>query len=163
MADVRNWDDAFREYEGVVLELNRAFRDNWTLRSNYTWGETNGNHFGNNEVALFKDSLFEGLGGLEVCTATSYVGCTPGDTDATIRNREGVGNTGREHILNIVGLKVFPIGEHSIGLGGYFGFRAGERWGLRAPATVRHPVSAARPSRRRPTSSNAARSSSKTP
>ena len=137
--DVRNWDDAFREYEGVVLELNRAFRDNWTLRTNYTWGETTGNHFGNNEVALFQDTLFEGLGGIEVCTATSYVGCIPGSTDATIRNREGVGNTGREHILNIVGLKVFPIGEHSIGLGGYFGFRAGERWGLRA----RRPPSAA--------------------
>ena len=124
-----------------MLELNRAFRENWTLRTNYTWGETEGNHFGNNEVALFQDSLFEGLGGLEVCTATSYVGCRPGSTDATIRNREGVGNTGREHILNIVGLKVFPIGEHSIGLGGYFGFRSGERWGLRAPASVRSPVS----------------------
>jgi hypothetical protein len=136
VADVRNWDDAFREYEGVVLELNRAFRDNWTLRTNYAWGETTGNHFGNNEVALFQDTLFEGLGGLE-CVGNP---CIPnGRTDTTTRNREGVGNTGREHILNIVGLKVFPIGEHSIGLGGYFGFRAGERWGLRAPATLRHP------------------------
>ena len=161
--DVRNWDDAFREYEGVVFELNRAFRDNWTLRTNYTWGETEGNHFGNNEVALFQDSLFEGLGGLEVCTAASYVGCRAGSTDATIRNREGIGNTGREHILNIVGLKVFPIGEHSIGLGGYFGFRSGERWGLRAPTSVRSSGFGARPSRRPPTSSNVERSSSKTP
>jgi hypothetical protein len=24
--DVRNWDDGFREYKGVALELNRAFR-----------------------------------------------------------------------------------------------------------------------------------------
>ena len=141
VTDIRNWDDAFRDYEGVLLELNRSFRDNWTIRSNYTWGETTGNHFGNNDVALFNDSLFEGLGGVEVCTATSYAGCTPGDTNATTINREGVGHTGREHILNIVGLKVFPIGEHSIGLGGYFGFRAGERWGLRQPATLRHPVS----------------------
>jgi hypothetical protein len=138
--DVRNWDDAFREYEGVVFQLNRAFRDNWTLRTNYAWGDTTGNHFGNGEVALFQDSLFEGLGGIEICNATSYVGCRQGSTDATIRNREGESNTSREHVLNIVGLKVFPIGEHSIGLGGYFGFRSGERWGLRAPTTVRHPT-----------------------
>ncbi len=67
--------------------------------------------------------------------------CDPAAPTPRSVNREGVGNTGREHILNIVGLKVFPIGQHSIGLGGYFGFRAGERWGLRAPTTVRIPGS----------------------
>jgi hypothetical protein len=139
--DVRNWDDGFREYEGVQFELNRAFRNNWTLRTNYTLGETTGNNFGNGEVSVFEDDLFEALGGVEVCTAASYVGCMLNSTDATIRNREGVGNTGRRHILNVVGLKQFPIGNHTIGLGGYFGYRSGERWGLRVPTTLRHPVS----------------------
>jgi hypothetical protein len=130
--DVRNWDDGFREYKGVALELNRAFRDNWTIRTNLTLGETRGNNFGDGEVSVFKDTLFDALGGVDVAT---------GRTDATVVNREGVGNTGRGQILNIVGLKQFPIGSHTIGLGGYFGYRSGERWGRRGPVTLRSPVS----------------------
>jgi hypothetical protein len=130
--DVRNWDDGFREYEGVQLELNRAFRDNWTIRTNLTLGDTKGNNFGNGEVSVFVEDLFEGLGGIDVAT---------GRTDATIVNREGVGNTGRSRILNVVGLKQFLIGSHTLGLGGYLGYRSGERWGLRVPVTLRHPVS----------------------
>lgn len=132
VTDVRNWDDGFREYQGVQLEVNRAFRNNWTLRSNYTLGEGNGNNFGSGDATVDEDDLFEALGGLEVGTNR---------TDATIRNREGRGNSDRTHNLNIVGLKVFPIGKHSVGLGGYLGFRSGERWGLRPSTTIRHPVS----------------------
>jgi hypothetical protein len=131
--DVRNWDDGFREYEGIQLELNRAMRDNWTVRTNYTLSETTGNTFGNiNGGTLATDDLFDGLGGIEVGT---------GRTDASIVNREGIGNFSRKHVLNAVGLKIFPIGSHSIALGGYFGYRAGEYWGKRTATQVRHPVS----------------------
>ncbi len=44
--DVRNWDDGFREYQALQFQLNRAMRNNWTLRTNYTFGENNGNNFG---------------------------------------------------------------------------------------------------------------------
>jgi hypothetical protein len=138
-ADVRNWDDGFREYEGILFELNRAMRDNWTLRTNYTLSETTGNTFGNVlGGTLAEDDLFEALGGVE-CVGNP---CIPnGRTDTTIVNREGIGNPTRKHNLNIVGLKTFPIGNHSIGLGGYFGYRAGEYWGKRTTTNVRHPVS----------------------
>jgi outer membrane receptor protein involved in Fe transport len=34
---------------------------------------------------------------------------------------------------------VFPIGEkNDIGIGGYFGYRSGERWGLRRNTTLSH-------------------------
>jgi hypothetical protein len=99
--------------------------DNWTIRTNLTLGDTRGNNFGDGEVSVFKDTLFDALGGVDIVT---------GRTDATVVNREGVGNTGRSQILNIVGLKQFLIGKQTIGLGGYFGFRSGERWGLRGPS-----------------------------
>ena len=141
MPDVRNWDDGFREYQGLVLELNRAFRDGWTVRTNYTYSDGNGNTFGTGDGTTDADTLFDLLGGVEVCSATSYPGCVNGTTDATSRNREGSGNTEREHNLNLVGLKVFSLGSHDLGLGGYFGFRSGEPWGLRATTSLRHPVS----------------------
>jgi hypothetical protein len=138
--DLRNWDDGFREYEGVQLELNRSMRDNWTIRTNYTLSETTGNTFGQtNGGTLANDDLFEGLGGVE-CVGTNP--CVPnGRTDTTIVNREGIGNNSRRHVLNILGLRDFPIGTHSIVLGGYFGFRSGERWGKRTATQVRHPTS----------------------
>ena len=70
------------------------------------------------------DDLFEALGGVERRHHQHRRYNTA--------NREGRGNTDREHNLNIVGLKVFPVSaKNDIGLGGYFGFRSGERWGLR--------------------------------
>jgi hypothetical protein len=121
--DVRNWDDGFRDYEGIQLQLNRAMRSNWTLRTNYTYGENNGNNFGAGDGTIDDDDLFEALGGVERGTT---------NTTYNVANREGRGNTDRTHILNLVGLKVFPVSEkNDIGLGGYFGFRSGERYGLR--------------------------------
>jgi hypothetical protein len=121
--DVRNWDDGFREYEALQLQLNRAMRNNWTLRTNYTFGENNGNNFGAGDGSIDEDDLFEALGGVERNTT---------NTTYNTANREGRGNTDREHILNVVGLKVFPVSaRNNIGLGGYFGFRSGEYWGLR--------------------------------
>jgi outer membrane receptor protein involved in Fe transport len=141
--DVRNWDEAFRKYRGLRLEANRAFRNNWTVRTNYTYGDNTGNNFGNNNSALDNDDLFDALGGFEVCTAASYAGCVSGRTDTTTRNREGRGPFDRQHNVNLVGLKQFVFGSHNVGLGAYFGYRSGERWGLRPNTTVRSPVSAA--------------------
>ena len=117
----------------MQLELNRAFRDNWTLRTNYTWGKTKGNNFGNGEAIVFEDTLFDGLGGIEVGT---------GRTDATTVNSEGVGNTrpqARPQPRRRSSRSRF--GSRTIGLGGYFGYRSGERWGLRSRTTLRSPVS----------------------
>jgi hypothetical protein len=121
--DVRNWDDGFREYEALQLQLNRAMRNNWTLRTNYTFGENNGNNFGAGDGTIDDDDLFEALGGVERNTT---------NTTFNTAHREGRGNTSRDHNLNVVGLKIFPVGaKNNIGLGGYFGFRSGEYWGLR--------------------------------
>ena len=131
--DLRNWDGGFRDYRGLRWEVSRALRQGWTVRVNHTWAENRGNTFGAGEnVVLYDDDLFEGLGGVEVGT---------GATDATIVHREGRGNFDRTHILNVVGLKQISIGAHTIRVGGSFSFRSGERWGLRANTTLVHPDS----------------------
>jgi hypothetical protein len=136
VTDVRNWEQGKREYEGVVLELNRAFRDNWVLRTNYTWSDGNGNNFGNGDGTTDDDDFLEGLGGIE-CAGNPCV--STGRTGVTSINREGHGNADREHNLNVVGQKIFPVGHHNLGLGGYFGFRSGEYWGRRLQTQVRAP------------------------
>ena len=98
------------------------------LRSNYTLGKSEGNV----DFVVDDDDLFEALGGIQVGT---------GRTDATIVNREGRNQWDREQLLNLVGLKRWEIGNHDIGVGAYYFYRAGARWGLRPNTTVRHPVS----------------------
>ena len=132
MTVARNWDHGFRKYDGVQLELNRAMRNDWTLRSNYTYSNGRGNNYGNAIGTLNDDDLFEGLGGVEVGT---------GRTDATSVNRVGNGYADRRHVLNVVGLKTFPIGRQHLGIGGYWSYRSGERWGLRSNTTVKSPIS----------------------
>ncbi len=135
--DVRTWGTspfkAERKYEGVRLGLKRSMRNNWMASVNYTWSNGEGNNFGaGDNTVTWDDALFEALGGAQVGT---------GATDATIVNRYGHGFSHRDHNLNIVGVKRIPIGSHNISLGGYFGFRGGEYWGLRRNTFVQHPVS----------------------
>ena len=78
--DVRNWDAGFREYEGLRLELTRAFRSGWTMITNYTLGEGNGNNFGAaDNVVLTNDDLFEAItSALDSTTSGPTVCCVPG-------------------------------------------------------------------------------------
>ncbi len=134
--DVRNWDGGFRDYVGLRLEINRAFRDGWTLRTNYTLSKNEGNNFGRNDNSFhFDDDLFEGLGGIEVGTGAS---------NATSVNRDGRGFLDRTHNLNVVALKQFTVGEQTFSIGGYLAFRSGEPWGLRQSTFVAHPQSGQR-------------------
>jgi hypothetical protein len=128
--DIRNWDAGYRDYRALRLEANRAFSGGWTLRSNYTLSRNEGNAFGN--FASHNDDLFEALGGVETGT---------GATNATIVNREGRGDLDRTHNVNVLGLKNFTLGTHSLGLGGYVSFRSGQPWGIVQATTILHPVS----------------------
>jgi hypothetical protein len=133
--DARNWDGGDRDYRGVTLELNRSFNNGWAVRSNYTWGDSEGNVDFNTD----DDDLFEGLGGVD-CAGTPT--CVPtGRTNVTVVNRDGRTSFDREHVFNLVGLKRFDFGNHDLSLGAYYFFRSGLRWGLRPNTTLIHPVS----------------------
>jgi hypothetical protein len=128
VTDVRNWSDGFRDYRGLVLEINRSFRGGWAVRSNYTWGDSEGNVAFNTD----DDDTFAALGGVEEGT---------GRTDATSVNRAGRLWFDREHVLNLAGLKRWEIGRHDVGFGAYYFFRSGQPWGLLGFTTIVHPVS----------------------
>ena len=143
--DLRNWNAGeaasaslgapspgrgFREHTGLVLQLSRAFRNNWTVHTNLTLNDTAGNvqSTSNNDVT------FDGLGGIEVGT---------GATDATSRFTRGRLNifNNRAHILNIIGIKRWQIGKHALNTGVYFNWLAGRYWGFSAITTIFHPQS----------------------
>ena len=60
--DLRNWPQNQRDYEGIVLQVNRAFRDNWSLQMNYLRDWSEGNNISSND----NDNHLEGFGGVEV-------------------------------------------------------------------------------------------------
>ena len=127
--DLRNWPDARREYRALQLEANRLFRDNWTLRTNYTLSSNNGN------INSFNDNfnLNEGLGGVEAST---------GLTNATSSDFWfGRLLEDREHLANVIGMKRFTFGKQDLVLGGFVHFAAGRPWGSHVATQVRHPVS----------------------
>jgi len=127
--DLRNWSHAPREYRGPPPDPNRLFRDDWTLRTNYTLSSTTGN------INSFNDNfnLYEGLGGVEVST---------GLTNATSSDY-WFGRLGedREHLANVLGMKRFVFGRHDLVLGGFLHYAAGRPWGRHVSTQVRHPVS----------------------
>jgi hypothetical protein len=49
---VINYDEAWRDYKGVQLNLEKRFSNNWNAQASYTYSETRGNHFDNTFTSL---------------------------------------------------------------------------------------------------------------
>jgi outer membrane receptor protein involved in Fe transport len=81
---VGNPDEAYREYKGLELALNKRLSNNWMLMANYTLSETKGT------------------------VATSFTGYldSPGDTI----NRKGYLSVDRRHIVKVAANYIFPYG-----------------------------------------------------
>ncbi|MDE2850228.1 MAG: TonB-dependent receptor [Acidobacteriota bacterium] len=127
--DLRNWPDARREYRGLQIEANRLFRDNWTLRTNYTLSSTEGNINSLND----NFNLYEGLGGIEVGTGLTNATSSPYWFGRLLEDRE--------HLANVVGMKRFVFGRHDLVLGGFLRYASGAPWASHVSTQVRHPVS----------------------
>ena len=127
--DLRNWPQNRREYEGILLQLNRAFRNDWSLQMNYArdWNE------GNNESRNDNDDHLEGFGGIEV--STGILNPTSGP------NWFGPISYQRDHIVNVVGMKRWRFGSHDLMTSASAHLSDGEPWGLQPATQVRHPVS----------------------
>ncbi len=127
--DLRNWPQNRRQYEGILLQLNRAFRNDWSLQMNYArdWNE------GNNESRNDNDDHLEGFGGIEV--STGLLNPTSGP------NWFGPISYQRDHIVNVVGMKRWRFGSHDLMTSASAHLADGEPWGLQPATQVRHPVS----------------------
>lgn len=127
--DLRNWPDARREYRGLQIEANRLFRDNWTLRTNYTLSSTEGNINSLND----NFNLYEGLGGIEVGTGLTNATSSPYWFGRLLEDRE--------HLANVIGMKRFVFGRNDLVLGGFLRYASGAPWASHVSTQVRHPVS----------------------
>lgn len=127
--DLRNWPQNRRQYEGILLQLNRAFRNDWSLRMNYArdWNE------GNNESRNDNDDHLEGFGGIEV--STGILNPTSGP------NWFGPISYQRDYLVNVIGMKVWRFGRHDLMTSLSAHLADGEPWGLQPATQVRHPVS----------------------
>jgi len=130
--DLRNWSDARREYRALQIEANRLFRDNWTLRTNYTLSSTEGNINSLND----NFNLNEGLGGIEVGTGLTNATSSPYWFGRLLEDRE--------HLANVIGMKRFVFGRHDLVLGGFLHYASGAPWGSHVSTQVQHPVSGQR-------------------
>ena len=118
-----------REHEGIILELNRNFRNNWTLRANLYVGEASG-------TEDFEDAI-EAIGGLG----------SDGSSDVNSRNRGNrpIGNNSEfPEIFNVLAAKRWPIGEHTLTTGAHYRTRTGRLWERQRNVFVTHPLSGQR-------------------
>ena len=126
-----NRPELYREYQGLLLAANRAFRGGWSLRTDLTVG----NFEGNEDDLNAQGNEFEGLGGVQVGT---------GVLNPTSLNLDGRLITDREYVAHVIGVKRWDIGSHSVVASALLNMQAGLRWGLRPSTAVVHPVSGAR-------------------
>jgi TonB dependent receptor/Carboxypeptidase regulatory-like domain len=117
-----NFEQAEREYEGVQIEANRAFRDGWLVRTNYTWSKVEGNAMGQEHFNNTIDDFLEAMTILDAATGLPV----------TAVNRYGRLDNDRTHIANLSAAKSFDLTERQrFTLGGWFTYRTGKPWGLR--------------------------------
>jgi hypothetical protein len=128
---IENRSEGDRDYRGLQLQVDRAYRDGWTVRGNYTYSRARGNVFGNTLATQNDDDYLEAETVLDPATGEPL----------TARFRFGRGPQDREHVLNLTGLYNWDLGSHTVGLGGFFWFRSGQPWGLLPNVTLRHPTS----------------------
>jgi hypothetical protein len=144
-------EDARREYQGLQIELNRRFRNNWSLFTNITFARTEGNHFGgsafNNTDDDFGELLHLHVSELDIaeCVRRNNETRHPStqvDCDAlsqqiglplSTTNRYGDANRERPVIFKAYGNKMWEIGEHSFTLGGLFTYESGVTWSFSQP------------------------------
>ncbi len=105
VTDVRNLDQARREYRAVQLLVQRRFANNWQLLGSYTWSEAVGNLFTNDGLDTFAD--FQDL------------------TDVNVVNRFGPAPYDRPHQLGVFGTYQIPFGRSLVSLGSSMRYRDG--------------------------------------
>ncbi len=115
-----------REHEGFILELNRNFRNNWTLISNLYVGEAKGTE---------GTAYLAGIGGLE-----------GGRNNVNTLNKPGqfANNSEFPEVFNLLGIKRWQIGKHTLNTGAHYRARTGRLWQMTRTASLRHPLTNAR-------------------
>ena len=104
----------------VELEVQRRFKDNWTIAANYTWSDTKGNCDDTDAFAC-QDPYGE---------MRDFVDEESG-LPLTVVNRYGKANQDRTHVFKIRGAYRVGLGtHHSLNFGGLYFLVSGAPWEL---------------------------------
>ena len=118
-----------RAHDGIILELNRNFSNNWTLRANFYAGDAKGTEAAGNYI--------QAIGGLGA----------DGSSDVNTRNKGNLpiaNNSEFPEIFNLLAVKRWPIGNHTLNTSAHYRFRTGRLWESQRYVFVSHPVSGQR-------------------
>jgi hypothetical protein len=119
-----NFAEAERDYRGLQIEANRAFRDGLAVRANYTLSRVRGN------FESVPDDFLEGMAAVDRATGLPV----------SAVNRHGRLGHDRTHVLNLTGAKSWRLGgDHSFTVGGWLAFRSGQPWNLQESVALRLP------------------------
>jgi hypothetical protein len=150
-----NFEDGYREYQGLQLQMNRRFRNNWSWYNNVTFADSEGNTQGDSFFSNTNDEYGRNLDTfvspalIAPCQTSNAASTVAVDCNALVADHFGeplstVFNGGplavdRDFIFKSYGFKSFPIGKHAINIGGFFNWAAGAVW---SRATTVTPPSA---------------------
>jgi hypothetical protein len=151
-----NYEEPYRDYEALQIQVNRRFANNWALYSNVTFSEAGGSSHGtvfNNTNDTYGQDLGAVLlpAHITACNAqqanrTHPVDCTAEWTEflgqplSTI-NRDGRANFDRPVIAKTSGWKTFAITtRQSFTLGGHATWQSGANWDRTETVTPTNPT-----------------------
>ncbi len=108
--DYVNLDSAGREYRALQATFEKRFADRWSLMGNYTYSETEGNHFGTTSTALNDHPTAD-------CRSTTdpTIGTVP---CSQVTNVWGTAAYDRPHVLNVLGSYAMNVGPVNLTFGG---------------------------------------------
>jgi hypothetical protein len=140
-----NFEDGYREYQGLQLQMNRRYRNGWSWYNNVTFADSEANTQGDSFFNNTNDEYGRNLdtfvtpalvASCETNNAASSVqaNCNDllnhlGEPVSTLYNG-GPLAVDRDFIFKSYGFKSFPLGKHAINVGGFFNWVAGQVWSL---------------------------------
>lgn len=111
--------DLERTYKGVQITFDKRYSNNWSLYTNYTWSQTEGNQFStfNSVQDDFSD---------QNCRSTTdpTIGIIP-CSQAISGSASGRPNFDVPHVFNILGTYGMSLGRVNLTFGGAGGYRSG--------------------------------------
>jgi hypothetical protein len=112
---VVNYDEAWRDYRGVQLNLEKRFANNWNAQASYTYSITEGNHFENTFTSLgdYIDAQCRTTVDLTVGT-NGVLPCAEVQNGA---NKDGKPTYDRPHNFKLAAAYQRPIGPVNLTIG----------------------------------------------
>ena len=120
-----NYEAAERDYMGVEFVFDKRFSDRWSANLNYTWSETQGNHF-----SSFASTLGDYIDSQCQSTVDPTIGNGGNISCAEVQDGAGkVGNASydRPHYVKAITTYNIPLGRVNLNLGAAANWRSGLR------------------------------------